>query len=63
MSENAIRCAIEILGEDKILYGSDLPITPCQWGIQRRIGEIQGSRLPDRVKEKILSGNAKALLW
>lgn len=63
MSENAIRCAIEILGEDKILYGSDLPITPCQWGIQRGIGEIQGSRLPDRVKEKILSGNAKALLW
>lgn len=63
MSENAIRCAIEILGEDKILYGSDLPITPKQWGIERGIRKIQGSSLPGQVKEKIFSGNAQALLW
>lgn len=63
MSENAIRCAIEILGEDKILYGSDLPITPQQWGIERGVREIQNSRLSDHVKEKVFSGNAQALLW
>ncbi len=62
MSENAIRCAVEILGEDKILYGSDLPITPPQWGIERGIQEIQNSKLSRHVKEKIFSINAQTLL-
>lgn len=62
MSENAIRCAVEILGENKILYGSDLPITPLKWGIERGISNIQNSTLSDSIKNRILSDNALRLL-
>lgn len=62
MSVSGIRCAAEILGEDKILFGSDLPITPKWWGIERGIEEIQKSVLKDSVKDKILYANARKLL-
>jgi predicted TIM-barrel fold metal-dependent hydrolase len=48
----------QIIGEDKILFGSDYPLIP-----QRRfLKEIRGLDLPEKVKEKILSGNAQQLL-
>lgn len=62
MSEAGIRCAAEILGEDKILFGSDLPITPEAWGIEGGIAQLNSSSLPDSVKEKIFSKNALELL-
>lgn len=62
MSENAICCAAEILGEEKILFGSDLPITPESWGVERGIATLKGARLSETVKEKILGGNAQKLL-
>ena len=62
MSEPAIRCATEILGADKILFGSDLPITPASYGIERAINQIKSSKMSDDIKENIFSNNARRLL-
>lgn len=49
---------IKLVGDDKILFGSDYPLIP-----QRRfLKEIRGLDLPERVKSKILSENAQQLL-
>jgi predicted TIM-barrel fold metal-dependent hydrolase len=48
----------QLVGEDKILFGSDYPLIP-----QRRfLKEIRGLDLPESTKVKILSGNAQRLL-
>ena len=62
MSECAIRCAAEIIGTDKILFGSDLPITPAAWGIEHGIDQIENSKMSHEAKERILSKNAVDLL-
>ncbi len=62
MSECAVRCAAEIIGEDKILFGSDLPITPASWGIERQINGLQCSRMKDETKRRIFAENAAGLL-
>ena len=49
---------VQLIGEDKILFGSDYPLIP-----QRRfLKEIRGLDLPEKTKEKILAGNAQHLL-
>lgn len=62
MSESAIRCATEILGADKILFGSDLPITPASFGIEHAINQIKSSKMSNDIKENIFSNNARRLL-
>lgn len=62
MSECAIRCAAEIIGADKILFGSDLPITPASWGVERGIAQIKSSQMSNGIKNKIFSENAMNLL-
>ena len=48
----------QLVGENKILFGSDYPLIP-----QRRfLKEITALDLPETTKKKILSGNAKKLL-
>lgn len=48
----------QLVGEDKILFGSDYPLIP-----QRRfLKEIRGLDLHEKIKEKILAGNAMRLL-
>jgi hypothetical protein len=48
----------QLVGEDKILFGSDYPLIP-----QRRfLKEILGLGLPEKTKEKILGGNTQRLL-
>jgi uncharacterized protein len=48
----------QLVGEDKILFGSDFPLIP-----QRRfLKEIAALDLSEEIKQKILSGNAKKLL-
>jgi len=48
----------QLVGADKILFGSDYPLIP-----QRRfLKEIAALDLPEQTKRKILSGNAKKLL-
>lgn len=50
---------VELVGEDKILFGSDYPLIP-----QRRfLKEIRGlEQLQESTKQKILAGNAQRLL-
>lgn len=49
---------VQLIGEDKILFGSDYPLIP-----QRRfLKEIRSLELPAATKEKILGGNARRLL-
>ena len=49
---------VQLVGEDKILFGSDYPLIP-----QRRfLKEIAALELPEATKKKILAGNAKKLL-
>lgn len=49
---------VQLVGEDKILFGSDYPLIP-----QRRfLKEIHGLELPESTKQKILAGNAQRLL-
>ena len=49
---------VELVGADKILFGSDYPLIP-----QRRfLKEITALDLPEATKKKILAGNAKKLL-
>ena len=48
----------QLVGADKILFGSDYPLIP-----QRRfLKEIAALDLPEETKKKILAGNAKKLL-
>ena len=49
---------VDILGPDKVLFGSDYPLIPQS----RPIAEIHSLDLPEGVKEKILGGNAQRLL-
>ncbi len=50
--------ASEIVGADKILFGSDYPLIPQT----RIITQIESSRLPEEARAKILGGNAQQLL-
>ncbi|MDP6099861.1 MAG: amidohydrolase family protein [Dehalococcoidia bacterium] len=50
--------AIQMVGEDKVLFGSDYPLMP-----QRRpISEVRSLSLPQRVENLLLGGNAAKLL-
>ncbi len=53
-----VEYAVEELGADRILYGSDAPIR--DFGVA--IARITGSRLDPRTQRKILHDNAAALL-
>ncbi len=49
---------VELVGENKIFFGSDYPLIP-----QRRfLKEIRGLELQENTKQKILADNARRLL-
>ena len=50
--------ASELVGADKILFGSDYPLLPQG----RLLQEINSAELAEEEKDLILSGNAKRLL-
>jgi len=60
MNVRAIQCAAELLGEDKILFGSDHPITPNGWGMQHALNDI--AQLPLELRTAVLYRNAQRLL-
>lgn len=53
-----VEYAVERLGADRVLYGSDVPIR--DFGVA--LARITGSRLTAAAKKKILGDNARALL-
>jgi predicted TIM-barrel fold metal-dependent hydrolase len=56
--EGLIEYAVEHLGPDRVLYGSDLPIRENSV----TIGRILGADLPAATKQKLLYGNTARLL-
>lgn len=58
----ALECAVETLGADCIVVGSDYPITPESFGIGWSLNEIRKMRIPETDRAKILSENAARLL-
>ena len=60
MDARSVQCVAQILGEDKILYGSDYPITSDGWGMETALGDLK--TLPEELQKKIFSENAIELL-
>lgn len=60
MSAEAIACAAKIVGSDRILFGSDYPITPDRWGMEHALNQLK--KLPGELYEQIAFKNARALL-
>ena len=57
----SLRRALEFVGPDKILYGSDGGFADMQW-VDYNIQKIRKWNLPVAVEEKIFGGNATRLL-
>jgi len=57
-SPQIYRQVIELVGSDRILFGSDYPLLAPS----RLLGEINSLDLPEETKNLILSGNARRLL-
>ncbi|KAF0093255.1 MAG: Amidohydrolase family [Puniceicoccaceae bacterium 5H] len=53
-----VECAIEQLGDDRLLYGSDLPIRE----LGQCIGRVSGAAISEAAKHKVLFQNACELL-
>jgi aminocarboxymuconate-semialdehyde decarboxylase len=55
----ALRPALERVGHERVLYGSDRPPVPFE--LERSIGHVQALALPPDQEAAILGGNARAL--
>ena len=57
-----IECAAQIIGADRMLMGSDYPLSHAPAEVLKiAVGNVAGADLPDAEKSKIFSGNAIAL--
>jgi len=62
MDQAAIQCALETLGSDRVLYGSDFPVTPAHIGRTAALDAIQSLHISKEEKDAILGQNALHLL-
>jgi predicted TIM-barrel fold metal-dependent hydrolase len=60
-SGKMIKAAIDMVGEDHLLFGTDYPLVGTEV-VRRLISKIRGFDLGEEVEEKILGGNAARLL-
>lgn len=56
----AVQCAIDTIGVDHVVFGSDSPPVPIP--LTRAVQTVRELRISDEDKEKILGGNAAMLL-
>ncbi|HEX2385207.1 MAG TPA: amidohydrolase family protein, partial [Candidatus Binatia bacterium] len=56
----AVMCAVETVGVDHVVFGSDYPPVPI--ALKRSVDVIEDLALPDEDKQKIFGGNAAKLL-
>lgn len=61
---SALRCGYDFFGEDRLLFGSDMPydVENGAISIRKTIEAIEGMNLPESSKKKIYEGNARKLL-
>jgi len=59
-----LMCAYHFFGEDRLLFGSDMPYDVQQGAlsINQTIEAIEGMDIPEASKRKIYEGNARNLL-
>jgi predicted TIM-barrel fold metal-dependent hydrolase len=62
MDAPAIVAALELLGDRNVVFGSDFPVTPQALGREGPLEMLAKLRLDPRTVERILCGNAEALL-
>lgn len=55
-----LMCALEAIGEDQLVLGTDLPLTKGR--IAPSLDLLASASLSDNIKEKIYEGNAKRLM-
>jgi predicted TIM-barrel fold metal-dependent hydrolase len=56
----AVLCAVQTVGVDHVVFGSDFPPVPV--ALKRSVDVVEELALPDDDKKKILGGNAAKLL-
>jgi predicted TIM-barrel fold metal-dependent hydrolase len=56
----AVQCAVETMGVDHVVFGSDSPPVPIP--LKRAVDTVHALRLSEKDKQKILGGNAAKLL-
>ena len=56
----AVQCAVETMGVDHVVFGSDSPPVPIP--LKRAVDTVHALRLSEEDKQKILGGNAAKLL-
>ncbi len=62
-SEKTVKMAIDLVGEDHILFATDFPVPGENLdGVKRSINNVKSFNLSESAKAKILGGNARRLL-
>jgi len=61
-SERIVQMAIDIVGEDRLLFGTDFPLPDAMREVEKCIKHVAAFNLPESTKRKILGENAKRLL-
>lgn len=56
----AVQCAIDTVGIDHVVFGSDSPPVPLP--LIRAVDTVRQLRISDAEKQKIMGGNAASLL-
>jgi aminocarboxymuconate-semialdehyde decarboxylase len=56
----AVQCAVDTVGIDHVIYGSDFPPVPI--ALKRSVDVVHQLKISDQDKQKILGGNAAELL-
>lgn len=61
---SALMCGYDFFGEDRLLFGSDMPydVENGAIAIRQTIKAIEGMNIPESSKKKIYEGNARNLL-
>lgn len=62
MNAAALECALDFLGPGRIVFGSDFPVTPDQFGRAKGLELIYKLGLSRADRDAILGGNARQLL-
>jgi aminocarboxymuconate-semialdehyde decarboxylase len=56
----AVQCAIDTIGVDQVVFGSDSPPVPLP--LARAVDTVKQLKISEQDKQKVLGGNAAKLL-